>query len=250
MFTYIAGYTATTRQDESETRESKKAVWIEAGPDAGLTWGKIISGDAFIQKAQTYGVFHERARILEIGSGYGRLLSSMLSANVPFQRYTGLDISERNIKYLEQKFASEPRANFVNGDAESITLSEKYTAIISSLTLKHFYPTFERGLANTSKFLTDEGILLFDLWYIWWLNQIPPLVQSAVKRPTALWSMARSGGVVDSSGKGSLKSYRRKEVVEILRRIGFKNITFDEVIHEKQKRRLLVVARRGKETKR
>lgn len=222
---------------------SWKMRWIESNPDSSLTWGEYISGDSFISKAKRYGIFHEKARILEVGSGYGRLLSSMLSMKVAFEKFTGLDISEQNIVALRQKFADESRVDFVRGDAESAFLSQHYTAVVSSLTLKHFYPTFESGLANISNYVTRDGVFFFDLLERK-SNQMTKLVKVAVTRPRSLRDIARNGGVLDADGRGYIRSYGRNEVASIMRRIGFGRVTFDDVLHDTGRKRLLVIASR------
>jgi SAM-dependent methyltransferase len=136
--------------------------WRGVQPDAGLTWGQELSGDAFIAKISEYGAFHPGTRILEIGPGYGRLLKACLDLGVPFSEYVGLDISATNIEHLRERFADQ-RTSFFVGDAESADLEHRYDLLVSSLVFKHLYPTFEATLSNCARMLEPGALACFDL---------------------------------------------------------------------------------------
>lgn len=70
------GSAARTQTDDERTvhtRERVRQLWSASRPTETLTWGKLISGDAFVAAAERYGVFAPDHSILEIGPGYGRL---------------------------------------------------------------------------------------------------------------------------------------------------------------------------------
>ena len=200
-----------------------KVRWFGAAPDAHLTWGSVVSGDAFIEKARENGVFGEDKSILEIGPGYGRLLSSIKQKGLPFDHYTGLDISQSNIDYLKSKFGNT-QVEFIRGDAETIELQRNYDSLISSLTLKHLYPTFEKALLNVSKAMKANSVACFDL----------------LERASG-----GSQSVVEDDAKTYRRYYSRAEVMAILRETSFSFVKFDYVKHMEGRVRLLVVARKA-----
>ena len=54
--------------------------WVLSCPDTELTWGIPISGSHFVKKLNEYGALREDARLLEVGTGYGRILQSLLES--------------------------------------------------------------------------------------------------------------------------------------------------------------------------
>jgi SAM-dependent methyltransferase len=129
-----------------------------AKPQAGLTWNHEISGESFIAKAERYGAFAPHSAILEIGPGYGRLLRECLRRALPFREYVGVDISSQNVDYLQTHFARDG-VQFLLGDIEFVHLDRRFDALLSSLTLKHLYPSFEPALRNVKQSL-NPGLSL------------------------------------------------------------------------------------------
>jgi SAM-dependent methyltransferase len=213
---------------EEESWEVSRTRWKNCGPNSHLTWGETPTGDAFIDKANEYGLFGSEKSLLEIGPGYGRLLKSLLSREAPFASYLGLDISPKNVKYLDENFRSDNIRNIV-ADAETYEFSETFDAVFSSLMLKHLYPTCELVLQNLCGALNPGAKLCFDLIEV-------------SNRASSLWDRRGIGGYV--------RHYTREEVVEILHRVGLELLGFDEVVHGPQLKyssrpRLLVVAVKG-----
>ena len=66
--------------------------WKNCYPDRYLTWGKMITGHAFVELAQKYCNFTSAKRILELGPGYGRILASLLYKKIPFEVLFALPI--------------------------------------------------------------------------------------------------------------------------------------------------------------
>jgi len=186
--------------------EKTKKRWLQSIPDAHLTWGINLSGDSFIDMVNIHG------KILEIGPGAGRLLTSILKKDLTFVSYTGLDVSGKNIKFLKEKFPS-PKIEFIQGDAENALFDKKFDVIISSLTFKHMYPTFEKALINISKYLA--GTLYFDL-----IEGNLSYVQ-----PDDTY----------------IKYYTKNEVKKIINNSNLKLQGFDKVVHSPSKTRMLVI---------
>ncbi len=193
--------------------------WRAVRPDAGLTWGHELSGDAFIAKISEYGAFNPSTRILEVGPGYGRLLKACLDLGVPFSEYVGLDISASNIEHLGRRFADQ-RTSFVLGDAESADLGKGYDLLVSSLVFKHLYPTFEAALSNCAKALEVGALACFDL-------------------------IEGDHSMFEADRMTYIKCYTPPQVESILHRAGFDLVAFDRVKHDQDHERLLTVARRS-----
>jgi SAM-dependent methyltransferase len=206
-------------ESREETWERSRSRWREASPTNNLTWDTELTGDAFVEKVAATGAFGAETDVLEIGPGYGRLLRACLDTGVAFRSYLGVDLSAENVAHLEQQFGSD-RVSFVNADIETVELENDIDLVISSLTLKHLYPSCERALANVSSRLRPGGRLAFDL----------------IEGERRVW---------EHDNLTYIRSYSREEVREILGRIGFTDVSFDEVTHCPGRTRLLVVAQRS-----
>lgn len=200
--------------------ERSRMRWRRARPDAILTWGRDLTGHAFIEKAAAHGAFASGGTVLEIGPGYGRLLASALESEAPFARWIGVDLSEQNVAHLRQRF-DDPRAEFVVADAEEYEPPAGIDAILSSLTLKHFYPSFEAALRNLAARLTPDGVVVVDL------------IEGEHLRH------------FESDRETFIRWYTRDEVTAIFDACGL-DATFDYVDHDEDPahRRLLAVGRK------
>jgi SAM-dependent methyltransferase len=205
-------------ESQEMTRERSKRRWRRAGPDIGLTWGKELTGDAFVHKVASYGVFGAGRSILELGPGYGRLLRSCSTMGVPFASYCGVDVSDRTTKYLRAALSAE-NIRFVHGDIETIRLESQFDVFLSSLTMKHLFPSFETALRNIGMHMRPGGMLFFDL-------------------------IEGKRSYFEDDRVTFLRFYERPEVLEILRAVGLEHVAFDYVEHAPGWVRLLTVARR------
>lgn len=206
-------------ESREETWERSRSRWREASPTSNLTWDEDLTGDAFIAKVASHGGFSQDADVLEIGPGYGRLLRACLDAGVQFRTYLGVDLSAENVGHLTESLGNDA-IEFLHADIETVALEREVSLVISSLTLKHLYPSFERALANISRSVRPGGRLVFDL----------------IEGKGCRWEHDRATYI---------RSYTRDEVREILGRIGLTGVSFDEVEHCPGRTRLLVVATRG-----
>lgn len=197
-------------------QERSKLRWREAPPDAGLTWGVEVSGDEAVRAAARHGVFGPERTILEIGPGYGRVLSSVLAQGHEFRRYVGLDLSEVNVTHLRERF-DDPRVEFVHGDVESASLEEPVDAAISFLTFKHIYPSFQRALENLGRQLRPGGLVVFDL-------------------------IEGSREYFHRDQVTFMREYTRAEAGELVAAAGLELVTLDQVEHAPERTRMLVVA--------
>lgn len=200
--------------------EISRSRWRKALPNEGLTWGKKLSGNVFVEKVISFAPFESTKTILEIGPGYGRLLKSVLEMNVPFENYCGLDISEENVQYLSRTYGSE-NVRFIHADAEKCDLELTYDVFLSSLTMKHLFPTFERALTNLVRFANPGSMFFFDL----------------IEGDRKLFEEDRVTYI---------KWYSKDQVHKILNSILLELVSFDEVYHDPDHPRLLVIARKSK----
>jgi SAM-dependent methyltransferase len=194
-----------------------------------LTWGREITGEAFIAKAESYGAFGSDKAILEIGPGYGRLLRACLGRELPFEKYVAVDISPMNVKYVTREF-ERGDVDVILGDMESLALAERFDVALSSLTLKHMYPSFEAVLRNVERHLKPGAIVIFDLIE----GEFQGFEHSNNPNP----------GNPLVRGNTYIREYSRAEVEGILASVPLELVAFDEVEHDQEQVRLLVVARK------
>jgi SAM-dependent methyltransferase len=197
-------------ESHEQHRERGQRRWKDAQPDANLTFGRPLSGDAFVEKAARHGAFGAGKTIVEIGPGYGRLLEAAVRAGVEFERWVGIDLSAKNVAYLEGRFGD--RASFVHADAETVALDRPADTVLSSLTLKHIYPSFETALRNVA---AGAQTVVVDL-------------------------IEGDRRYFQHDGATYIRWYRRDEVEAIFASCGF-TVRFDLVEHDADHHRLLVV---------
>jgi SAM-dependent methyltransferase len=208
-------------ESHDRIHERSQRRWARAAPAVDLTFGRALTGDAFVTKAAQYGAFGEGRIVVEIGPGYGRLPEAALRHGIQFQRWIGVDLSAQNVSHLRERFSSsDDRFEFVQGNAESVALQEKADTLVSSLTLKHFYPSFEAALANAAGQMRDGGTIVIDL-------------------------IEGERRYFEDDAETYIRWYQRDEVRAIFERCGCEVTAFDVVEHDADHHRLLVVGRRS-----
>src|SRR4051794_26278280 len=165
----VEGLEADVKRLETQLHESREESWDRsrerwraARPDADLTWGAELTGDAFIEKAAAAGAFAPDKAVVEVGPGYGRLVRSGIEREVAFASWTGIDLSQENVSHLRATFDHDD-VDFRVADAEEADLGGPIHAVLSSLTFKHLFPSFERALANLAGQMAPGGVAVFDL---------------------------------------------------------------------------------------
>lgn len=214
------------------SQEKALKRWKTSAPNSSLTWGKILTGDAFIDLAEKHNIFSTEKSILELGTGYGRILSSILLKKIPFRYYTGVDISSKNIESLEAKFANK-NINFVKGDFSTVVLDKKYDVVISSAVLKHQFPTFYEALKNIQQFVVKGGIFFFDLR--------ENLNIHTGKRLDDLLQLGPEKSNWEESSKTFVGFYTQKEVRTLLEHLNQELLDTDYVVHDKKVGERLVI---------
>jgi SAM-dependent methyltransferase len=169
-----------------------------------LTWGAEMTGDTFVDAVLERVSFDPGVRILEIGPGYGRILTTLLDRKLSFESYTGLDLSASRSAALEAQFG-EPRIRFETGDAASSRVGEGFALVVSSATFEHLHPSFERAAANLHAQLAPGGWLCVDF-----VQEDPEMLVSH-----AWYEDAAVGGAF-------VRVYARAELEDLAQRAGFR----------------------------
>src|SRR5919106_4655242 len=203
VYTKIHSIQSIYKALESDERlwNISRKRWRNVAPNEGLTWGFQISGKAFIDKVKAYKAFDSSKTILELGPGYGRILTSILESGIEFKKYIGLDISPKNIEYLKNKFVSE-NIIFINADVEKYDLQMSYDIFLSSLVMKHLYPTFELALKNIAQYANKGCKFFFDL-------------------------IEGDRQIFEHDKVTYIRYYTKPEVEQILNRLNLKIVSFD-----------------------
>lgn len=259
------GWQSPDYSSESSNSQRSETRWKSAEPNASLTWGRSVTGDPFVSKLKSYCTFTPRTSIVEIGPGYGRLLKSILRLDLPFSRYVGVDLSASNCKWLEDKFGDE-RTSFLNADAATALLPSPFDVCISSLTLKHIYPSFGKLLLHLSTQASPGGRLVFDLLEAsfvsllgnlarMWVGRVLPdgfqrenrsISESLAQRTgmKMLTDFLKTGryGFFERDGVTYIGYYTQGAVDGIIKLGRLRMVAYDHVWHDSVHRRLLVVA--------
>lgn len=138
-----------------------KSRWRGDEPDAGLTWGRVMTGDSFFDEVEKHFRFTAYTRILEIGPGYGRLLKTLLDRGHPFASFCGVDLSETRVDKLRRQFEDD-RIRFEIGDCSQFQLSQSFDIGLCSATFEHLYPSIEQTLVNLRAQIDLKGTLFVD----------------------------------------------------------------------------------------
>jgi SAM-dependent methyltransferase len=141
--------------------ELSKQAWVHARPNSGLTWNVEMTGAEFVGHVRRQAG-EDLGRLLEIGPGYGRLLTTILGDSVKFSDYSGVDISAENVKYLTGRFGND-RVRFRHADFFTYETPDRFDCIICSAVFMHFYPSVEPALRRCRALLRDGGRLCFDV---------------------------------------------------------------------------------------
>jgi len=189
-----------------------KSRWKSSNPDEHLTWGFELTGDAFIEQLSSRNLISENSSLLE----YGRLMLSIQKMNLGYGNYLGLDISPNQVTYLTEKFGNE-NTKYMHGDMEEVSLDGEYDLLFSSLTFKHIYPSFEKGLNNLGKSIKPGGHAVVDF-------------------------IEGNRRVFEKDQVTYVRSYSKGQLTDLFGACGFKEPVFDYVDHAQGFQRLLVIA--------
>ncbi|BAZ47485.1 type 11 methyltransferase [Nostoc sp. NIES-4103] len=98
----------------------------------------------------------ERANVLDIGCGTGRLLER-LATQFPDLRGTGLDLSPNMLQVARLSNRHHPRLIFLEGKAESLPFAEgQFDAVFSSISFLHYLQP-QQVLSEVARVLVPGG---------------------------------------------------------------------------------------------
>jgi tRNA (cmo5U34)-methyltransferase len=95
-------------------------------------------------------------RILDLGAGTG-LFSSLIRRKYPNASLTLIDLSEEMLKEAQSRFGVDPTVSYIAADYSSYPYTEKYDAVISSLSIHHLTHPAKRAMFRTIHQLLKEG---------------------------------------------------------------------------------------------
>jgi hypothetical protein len=127
----------------------------------GLTWGRRMSGDSFVDVLEAHCRLDKDTRVVEAGPGYGRILSTLLEREIPFRNYYGIEISAPRVTRLMEQFTDE-RVQFEMGDINTHRFRELADVVISSATFVHLYPDCSKALKNIRGQISDNALIAID----------------------------------------------------------------------------------------
>ncbi len=145
-----------------------KNAWKRAHPTRALTWNADMTGDEFVGLVRK-NAGSDLGRVMEIGPGYGRLITSILRDQLGFAEYLGVDISPQNVPFLREKFGREGErpVRFENADffefEPPAPHGRPFDTIISAAVFLHLYPSVEPAMKRCRALLRDGGRLCFDV---------------------------------------------------------------------------------------
>jgi SAM-dependent methyltransferase len=160
---------------------------------------------------------------LDFGCGKGRNVTNMLSlAN--FNKVDGIDISEGNINFCNQNYITQPSSFYKNnGEDLSDLKDDDYDFVMSTIVFQHICVHDVRVALKKEiyRVLKTGGIFSFQMGYgdISFMGSTNP-------KPYLSNPVETHG----SNGTNDVRVTDENELIEDLKSIGFKNITFE--IHE------------------
>jgi SAM-dependent methyltransferase len=135
--------------------------WRGYEEDELLTWGRRMDATSLWEIYQRVRDFSGTDRILEIGSGYGRVLSTAIERGVPFSSYVGVELSEERVRKLSQLF-DRSGVEFVVGDINHWQGNGPFDVVICSATFEHLYPDCRAALRNLRTQISGQADVFID----------------------------------------------------------------------------------------
>lgn len=138
-----------------------KERWLGEEDDPHLTWGKIMTGDSFVDAIDAEFASRRDMRVLEVGPGYGRLLRTIVRRDFPFKEYLGIDLSAARVSKLTARFGT-PNIRFERADVTQFEPTQKFDLILCSSTMEHLYPSCLDAMRKLSTCASDGALLALD----------------------------------------------------------------------------------------
>lgn len=97
-------------------------------------------------------------QVIEIGSGRGAGASLITSTFSP-QSYTGIDLSENQIRYAQEHHA-QPQLSFLQGDAQNLPVKDGIYDYAINIESSHQYPDYRKFLNEVHRILKPGGLFM------------------------------------------------------------------------------------------
>jgi SAM-dependent methyltransferase len=212
-------------------RELSQARWKGDEDDASLTWDQLLTGDSFLDLVLKHHTFTGQETILEVGPGYGRLLSTILERRLPYGRYVGMELSPRRVERLTQKFQA-PTIRFLQGDILDDTVEVCADLVLGAATFDLLYPSMLKGLHNVHHMSRIGTKLFIDFILYPGDDDLCMTLAYFESKPTFI------------------RVYSRTEIEELLTQAGFRILELERMTIGKDRfgaevRRALIIADRA-----
>ena len=103
-----------------------------------IIWTKIVEHTLetdFLEVLQ--GSITSKTKIVEIGCGTGINVGRILSLQKLFTSYLGIDFSHDMLAIARENFEDEENITFVEGDARTVAIPQKYDLVLCTWVLSH-----------------------------------------------------------------------------------------------------------------
>lgn len=113
-----------------------------------------------------------QSQILDLGCGTGHLLDQIMHADLPFQRYLGIDLSINMLSIAKEKFTNKENIEFREQSISTLSnINQSFDTILSSWVLSHLDNPAE-VVNNAQQLLAPGGklILIFFSQPKWYLD--------------------------------------------------------------------------------
>ncbi len=150
---------ATAKKILQSVKESYNSIANEFSDTRQYSWKEFDFFKPYL---------HERAEIVDIGCGNGRLIKFLdqFYLGKPY-RYIGLDNSNNLLQKAHQSF---PNRLFLPGDQLSIPVDENEIDIIFNIAAFHHIPSYKlrlEALMGMHRILKKDGKLIITVWNLW-----------------------------------------------------------------------------------
>jgi ubiquinone/menaquinone biosynthesis C-methylase UbiE len=208
--------------------------------------------ERFLKLIKKYSKKHKACTILDIGCGTGTLASLLAESKFPV---IGLDNSEVMLKEARKKMDEKKLKNieFRKGNMVDFSLEERFDIITCSDAINHILEKAEllKCLANCYRHLNKKGVFVFNtqteeyvreleegLGYGGFVNDKAFIWQDYLIDDKHLLEFTvfekQESGLYEKQNKNLIQAvYSKKEILELLKTAGFRNI---KVLNENLKK--------------
>jgi ubiquinone/menaquinone biosynthesis C-methylase UbiE len=125
---------------------------------------------AIHQRLLEYVALADRAAILDLGCGTGRLIDRLL-LKFPTIQATGLDLSAEMLRQARQNKRDRARVIYISGNAENLPFAiGQFDAVFNTISFLH-YPDPERVLSEIQRVLKPGGTYYLADFASWWWDR-------------------------------------------------------------------------------